>query len=63
MQTLDNTIKFSHLMFKISLDNINEVSLPEGYSFAFYKDGDEKSWIDIEVSSNEAINETNFKSI
>ena len=56
MQTLDNTIKFSHLMFKISLDNISEVSLPEGYSFAFYQDGDEKSWIDIEVSSNEAIN-------
>ena len=57
MQTLDNTLKYSHLLFKKDLENINPIPLLEGYSFVFYQDGDEKDWIDIEVSSFEAINE------
>lgn len=57
MQTLDNTINFYHLLLKISLNDLKEYPLPNNYHFEFYKDGDEKYWIEIEKSAQEFIND------
>ena len=55
MLPLDNTIKYHHLLLKIELNDIKKYDLPEDYEFVFYKDGDEKDWINIELSAQEFI--------
>ncbi len=57
MQSLDNTIEYHHLLLKIDLKNLPKYDLPKGYSFAFYQDGDEKYWKEIEVSSQDCFDE------
>lgn len=55
MLPLDNTIEYHHLLLKIELNDIKKYNLPEDYEFVFYKDGDEKDWINIELSAQEFI--------
>lgn len=50
---LDPRIKYYDLILRASLDNIPQLPLPPGYSFAFYQDGDRDTWIDIEKSAKE----------
>ena len=57
MLTLDNTIAFHHLLLKISLNNVKDYPLPNNFHFEFYKDGDERYWIEIEKSAQEFIND------
>ena len=50
----DSRIKYYELLLKRdSLDDIPMYSLPDGYSFVFYKSGDRDKWIEIEQSAKE----------
>lgn len=49
----DKRIKHYELLLEGSLDNLSEYSLPYGYHFEFYKDGDRDAWIEIEKSAKE----------
>lgn len=49
----DKRIKHYELLLEGSLDNLSEYSLPYGYHFEFYKDGDRDTWIEIEQSAKE----------
>ncbi len=54
MKTIDNTIKYYELL--MNYDDTSKYinyNLPEGYHFEFYKQGDEKEWINIHISSGE----------
>lgn len=52
----DKRIKHYELLLEGSLDNLSEYSLPYGYHFEFYKDGDRDAWIEIEQSAKEFSN-------
>lgn len=49
----DKRIKHYELLLEGSLDSICEYSLPDGYHFEFYQDGDRDTWIEIEKSAKE----------
>lgn len=51
----DKRIKHYELLLENDLDNITEytLTLPDGYHFEFYKDGDRDAWIEIEKSAKE----------
>lgn len=49
----DERIKYYELMLEGSIENIPQYKLPEGYRFAMYKAGDERHWINIEISAKE----------
>ncbi len=54
MNTIDRTLKYVDLyLANNNLDNIKEYPLPDGYKFVLFKDGDEKAWVEIEMSSGE----------
>lgn len=49
----DKRIKHYELLLENDLDNITEYTLPDGYHFEFYQDGDRDAWIEIEKSAKE----------
>lgn len=49
----DKRIKHYELLLENDLDNITEYTLPDGYHFEFYKDGNRDAWIEIEKSAKE----------
>ena len=54
MNTIDRTLKYVDLyLVNNDLDNIKEYKLPDGYRFVLFNDGDEKDWVEIEMSSGE----------
>lgn len=52
----DGRICYYELLLKRELSNIPEYSLPAGYRFVPYSDGDRERWIDIEMSAKEFTN-------
>ena len=52
----DNRIKYYELLLERDLDNIPQFSLPKGYKFIFYQQGNRDNWIDIEKSAKEFLN-------
>lgn len=52
----DDRIKYYELLLERDLDALPHFSLPEGYKFVFYRDGDRDNWIDIEISAKEFLN-------
>lgn len=54
MDTINRTLKYVDLyLVHNDLDNIIDYKLPDGYRFVYFKDGDEKSWVEIEMSAGE----------
>lgn len=54
MKSYDNTIKYYELLMYYKNTSIHEkYSLPEGFHFEFYKDGDMNDWINIHIESGE----------
>ena len=53
MKSINRTLKYVDLLLVRGLDDIPVMSLPEGFRFVLFQDGDEKNWVDIEVSSGE----------
>lgn len=49
----DSRIRYYELMLEGSIVGLEEIPLPEGYSYAFYRDGDRDAWIEIEKSAKE----------
>ena len=49
----DARIKYYELMLEGDITGMEERPLPEGYSYAFYQDGDREAWIEIEKSAKE----------
>lgn len=49
----DERIKYYELLLERDLEGIPVFPLPDGYRFVFYSQGDEKSWIEIEMSARE----------
>ncbi len=49
----DERIKFYELLLEGDLDRLPCFTLPQGYKFVFYKQGDRDIWIDIEKSAKE----------
>jgi len=55
---IDKTVPFAKLkMVRKAGMPIPDYSLPEGFKYTFYKDGDEKDWARIETSAGEFDNE------
>ncbi|MBR0491509.1 MAG: GNAT family N-acetyltransferase [Clostridia bacterium] len=55
MNAIDRTLKYVDLYLGKNLNDIPCYQLPEGYRFVSFKDGDEKDWVEIEMSSGEFI--------
>ena len=54
MNPIDRRLKYVDLVLvNDDLDNIDEYKLPEEYKFVLFNDGDEKSWVDIEMNAGE----------
>ena len=51
MKTIEKTLKYYDLFMFHSLDNIKNYELPDGYSFVFFKDGDEIEWVNIHIEA------------
>ena len=49
----DGRIEFYELMLQADITGMQEIPLPEGYTYAFYQDGDRDAWIEIEKSAKE----------
>ena len=49
----DDRIEYYELMLEADIAGMGERPLPEGYSYAFYRDGDRDAWIEIEQSAKE----------
>lgn len=49
----DKRIKHYELLLESNLNNVKEYSLPDGYHFEFYENGDRDTWIEIEKSAKE----------
>ena len=49
----DSRIRYYELMLEGSIVGLEEIPLPAGYSYAFYRDGDRDAWIEIEKSAKE----------
>ena len=50
----DKRIRGYSLRLERELADIPDYSLPEGFRFVFYSEGDRDTWIDIEISAGEA---------
>ena len=55
MENINKTLKYYDLYMLHSLNYIDSFSLPKGYSFTFFKDGDEIEWAKIEMSAGEVL--------
>ena len=54
MNSINRTLKYVDLyLVHNNLDNIIDYKLPDGYNFVYFNNGDEKSWIEIEMSAGE----------
>ena len=54
MNSINRTLKYVDLyLVHNNLDNIIDYKLPNGYKFVYFNNGDEKSWIEIEMSAGE----------
>ena len=54
MNTIERTLKYVDLYLVYNdLNNIPDYKLPDGYRFVLFNDGDEKDWVNIEMSSGE----------
>ena len=54
MKTLDNTINYYELLMYYSDTSVyKEYLLPDGFHYAFYKNGDEEDWVNIHIESGE----------
>ena len=54
MKSYDNTIKYYELLMYYKDTSIyKKYSLPDGFHFEFYKDGNMKDWINIHIESGE----------
>lgn len=49
----DDRIEYYELMLEADITGMAEIPLPDGYSYAFYRDGDRDAWIEIEKSAKE----------
>lgn len=49
----DRRIKYYEFLLERDLENIPMYTLPDGYHFEFYHDGDRDAWIEIEQSAKE----------
>ncbi len=49
----DDRIRYYELLLERDLEELPYFSLPEGYRFVFFKQGDRDKWIDIEKSAKE----------
>ena len=49
----DARIRYYELMLRRDITDMGEIPLPEGYHYAFYRDGDRDAWIGIEQSARE----------
>ncbi len=49
----DDRIRYYELLTERDLDALPRFPLPEGYRFAFFRQGDRDNWIDIELSAKE----------
>lgn len=49
----DERIRYYELLLERDLDQLPHFSLPEGYRFVFYQEGDRDAWIGIEKSAKE----------
>ena len=49
----DSRIKYYELMLEADITGMADISLPDGYGYAFYQDGDRDAWIEIEKSAKE----------
>ena len=49
----DSRIRYYELLLERDLAGIEELPLPPGYRYAFYRDGDRDEWIEIERSAKE----------
>lgn len=59
MKPIENKIKYYGLLMSYDdTSKYNSFELPEGYHYDFYSDGDEGSWVDINLSSGLISNET-----
>ena len=53
LDTHDGRIRYYELMLQADITGMVEIPLPEGYTYAFYQDGDRDAWIEIEKSAKE----------
>lgn len=54
MKTIDNTVKYYELIMKYEDTNHHDVySLPNGYHYEFYSEGDFNDWVSIHIESGE----------
>ena len=53
MNPIERRLKYVDLVLEKDLDSIEEYKLPDGYKFVMFNDGDEKDWVNIEMSSGE----------
>ena len=53
MKPIERRLKYVDLVLKKDLDFIENYKLPDGYKFVMFNDGDEKDWVNIEMSSGE----------
>lgn len=54
MNTIDRTLKYVDLyLVHNDLNNIPDYKLPDGYKFVMFDNGNEKDWVEIEMSSGE----------
>ncbi len=49
----EERIRYYELMLEADISEMDEIPLPEGYRYAFYRDGDRDAWIEIEKSARE----------
>lgn len=49
----DERIQFYELMLAGEIGDVSEIPLPEGYSYAFFQEGDRDAWIEIEQNAKE----------
>ena len=49
----DSRIKYYELMLRGEITGMEEISLPAGYHYETYRDGDRDAWIEIEKSAKE----------
>ena len=49
----DPRIRYYELMLRGEITGMEEISLPAGYRYAMYRDGDRDAWIEIEKSAKE----------
>lgn len=54
MNNIERTLKYVDLyLVHNNLDDIIDCKLPDGYKFVYFNDGDEKDWVEIEMSAGE----------